>query len=69
MLHSEEAKYRYVTVSIGVATDRCSEEISFGGLYRRADKELYDAKNSGRNRVVFRSSDFSTRTEQRVNIR
>lgn len=69
MPHSEEAKYRVVTISVGVATDRCSEEISFGGLYRRADKELYRAKNSGRNRVGFRSSAFSTRTERRVNVR
>ncbi len=69
MVHSEEARYRYVTVSIGVTTDRCSDEISFGGLYRRADKELYHAKNSGRNRVGFRGDDFSNRTERKVNIR
>lgn len=67
--HSEEAKYRYVTVSIGVATDRCSSEISFGGLYRRGDKELYRAKNSGRNRVGFRGNDFGARTERKVNMR
>ena len=69
MAHSEEAKYRVVTISVGVASDRCSNEISFGGLYRRADKELYRAKYSGRNRVVFRSGVVSTRTERRVNMR
>jgi len=69
MPHSEEAKYRYVTVSIGVATDRCSSEISFGGLYRRADKALYRAKNSGRNCVGFRGGVFSTQRERKVNIR
>lgn len=69
MPHSEEAKYRYVTISVGVAADKCSSEISFGGLYRRADKELYRAKNSGRNRVVFHGSAFSTQRERRVNIR
>lgn len=69
MPHAEEAKYRYVTVSIGVATDRCSSEISFGGLYRRADKELYRAKNSGRNRVSYHSAEFLTRMERKVNIR
>lgn len=69
MPHSEEAKYRYVTVSIGVATDRCSSEISFGGLYRRGDRDLYKAKNSGRNRVGFRENEFSTRAERKVNIR
>lgn len=69
MPHAEEAKYRYVTVSIGVVTDRCSSEISFGGLYRRADKELYRAKNSGRNRVSYHSAEFLTRMERKVNIR
>ena len=67
--HSEEAKFRYVTVSIGVATDRCSKEISFGGLYRRGDKELYRAKNTGRNCVGFRGRVFSTQRERMVNIR
>lgn len=66
--HAEEARYRYVTVSIGVVVDRCSDKISFGGLYRRADKELYRAKNSGRNRVACRRGGFSTERERRVNM-
>lgn len=49
--HAEGAKYRYVTVSVGVASERCSRDLSFGGLYRRADRELYYAKNTGRNKV------------------
>ena len=69
MPHAEDAKYRYVTASIGVATDRCSSEISFGGLYRRADKEVYRAKNAGRNKVSYHRSDFSTRMERRVSAR
>ena len=69
MPHSEEAKYRVVTVSVGVATDRCSKEISFGGLYRRADKALYRAKYSGRNRIRVCGDDFSTGTERRAGIR
>lgn len=69
MVHSEEAKYRVVTISVGVAIDRCSTEISFGGLYRRADKELYRAKYSGRNRVGFRSGILSTGTERRIHMR
>lgn len=69
MPHAEDAKYRNVTVSIGVATDRCSGEISFSGMYRRADKELYRAKNSGRNRVGYRRSDFSAYSERRVSGR
>lgn len=67
--HSEEAKYRCVTVSVGVAADRCSDEISFGGLYRRADKELYRAKSMGRNRVGFSDSAGSTGMERKVNMR
>jgi len=69
MPHSDEAKYRHVTVSIGVSTDRCSSKISFGGLYRRGDRELYLAKNSGRNRVGFRGSVFFMGTERKVNMR
>lgn len=69
LVHSEDAKYRHVTVSIGAVTDRCSSEISFGGLYRRADRELYRAKNSGRNRVMCSSGIFFLREERRVNMR
>lgn len=69
MPHAEDAKYRYVTVSIGVATDICSAEISFGGLYRRADKEVYRSKNLGRNRVSYRGGDFSTGMDRRVGLR
>lgn len=67
--HAEEARYRNVTVSIGAVTDRCSGEISFGGLYRRADRELYRAKSSGRNRVMYSSGILSVREERRVNMR
>ena len=67
--HSEEARYRYVTISVGVAADRCNGEVSFGGLYRRADKELYRAKSMGRNRVGFSGSVGSTGMERKVNVR
>lgn len=64
ILQAEDEKYRYVTVSVGAVADRCSSEISFGGLYRRADRELYHAKSSGRNWVSFRESGISTRKER-----
>ncbi len=42
-----------VTVSVGVATiDECVEEYSSQRFLRIADERLYDAKASGRNRVV-----------------
>lgn len=62
--HSEEARYPYVTISIGVAMERCGTDVSFSGLYRRADRELYYAKNSGRNRVSFRRDQISTQRSQ-----
>ncbi len=43
------AKSIHLTVSIGVA---CGHEITAEQLLRRADKAMYAAKNSGRNRVV-----------------
>jgi diguanylate cyclase (GGDEF)-like protein len=69
MPHSEAAKYRNVTISVGVATDYCNSEISFGGLYRRADKELYRAKNLGRNRISCRSGVYLERKERKVSVR
>ncbi|MEO7433361.1 MAG: sensor domain-containing diguanylate cyclase [Dokdonella sp.] len=39
-----------VTISIGLSTHRPGEQA--GALYRRADEALYDAKRSGRNRLV-----------------
>lgn len=67
--HSEAAKYRNVTISVGVATDYCSNQISFSGLYRRADKELYRAKNMGRNRISCRSGVYLERKERKAGVR
>ena len=66
MPHSEEAKYKYVTVSIGVAMEQCGADVSFSGLYRRADKELYHAKNTGRNRISFHRGENSTQRERNI---
>lgn len=68
MPHSEAAKYRNVTISVGVAADYCNSEISFGGLYRRADKELYRAKNLGRNRISCRSGVYLERKERKAGV-
>jgi diguanylate cyclase (GGDEF)-like protein/PAS domain S-box-containing protein len=44
----------HFTVSIGV-TELSSEDRDIEDVHRRADEALYEAKNSGRNRVVVRS--------------
>ncbi len=67
--HAPEAKYNYVTVSIGVAMERCGKDVSFSGLYRRADKELYYAKNAGRNQVAFHRNGFMPQTGQKAGTR
>lgn len=46
-----ESKKLELTVSIGLALSDSSES-DFSNLLKRADHALYDAKNSGRNRVV-----------------
>lgn len=48
--HTDEALGVASTVSIGVATLDADEDVAH--LLRRADRAMYDAKKSGRNRVV-----------------
>lgn len=45
-----------VTVSIGVALATPDHQRSFAGIVQMADEALYQAKEDGRNRVVFRES-------------
>ena len=42
-----------ITVSIGIASCECHEDINIDDLLKRADKALYDAKRTGRNKSVF----------------
>jgi two-component system cell cycle response regulator len=44
-----------VTVSVGVATSRGLGD-SPEGLLKRADEGVYEAKQSGRNRVIVRAA-------------
>jgi len=46
-----------VTVSVGVATTHPGAGRSLPGAIQTADEALYDAKQSGRNRVVFMNAD------------
>lgn len=45
-----------VTVSVGVASLKADAEDSMQDLLKRADRALYEAKNSGRNRVVAKAA-------------
>ncbi|MBI3517369.1 MAG: diguanylate cyclase, partial [Proteobacteria bacterium] len=45
------AKPIAVTISVGVTTSRASDAYGID-LVKRADEAMYQAKNSGRNRVV-----------------
>jgi diguanylate cyclase (GGDEF)-like protein len=48
-----------VTISIGVAT--CPDDgVTFGALFATADTRLYQAKSSGRNRVIGRDTSDAT---------
>jgi len=51
--HDGSGICKYVTVSIGVAYTVPSQEKSHEALFLAADKAMYQAKNAGRNRVVF----------------
>ena len=44
----------FVTVSLGVATASCTMDIPPGAWINAADRQLYLAKNAGRNRVIGR---------------
>jgi diguanylate cyclase (GGDEF)-like protein len=48
-----------ITVSIGMQTITHNDSVSVDMLYNRADKDLYTAKNEGRNRLVARTFDIT----------
>jgi ATPase subunit of ABC transporter with duplicated ATPase domains len=52
-LTPDEGKVK-ITCSIGVAQKK-KDEVSFDLLLSRADKALYEAKHSGRNKVIIES--------------
>lgn len=63
--HGEVSRQRPVTVSIGVAEG--TTRTPFQKLYAAADRALYDAKRSGRDKVMFHSGapDFQSRQLER----
>ena len=51
--HSGSLIQNFVTISLGVATNQCSGDVSAEDLIKQADKALYKAKANGRNRVEY----------------
>lgn len=52
--HRTSPTAKHVTVSIGIATTTMTIDEDLEGLIRRADKNLYRAKENGRNQLVYK---------------
>ncbi|MFA0724664.1 diguanylate cyclase, partial [Vibrio sp. 10N.222.49.E5] len=53
ILHCESSTSQYLTASVGYASITSDQrQFDFDLLYGKADKALYQAKDSGRNRIV-----------------
>src|SRR5690606_1366922 len=57
ILHERSQAADVVTVSVGVVTMEPSSARSLQGLIQIADEALYQAKQEGRNRVVFKKAE------------
>jgi diguanylate cyclase (GGDEF)-like protein len=55
--HEKSKVSSHITVSIGIHTIRCGTSNDGHSLYENADKALYEAKRSGRNRAIIYERD------------
>ena len=58
MPHEKSKVWPYVTLSIGIYVERCGSPNDMQTLYDSADKALYAAKTSGRNRAVINGAEL-----------
>ncbi|MDD2509464.1 MAG: diguanylate cyclase, partial [Aliarcobacter skirrowii] len=50
--HKSSIVSKYITVSMGLFSDYSKNIIDIDDIYKKADKMLYLAKETGRNRVI-----------------
>ena len=55
--HSKNSASAYITASMGLVVQRGDTILSEDEIYKLADEALYEAKESGRNRVVLHTKD------------
>jgi diguanylate cyclase (GGDEF)-like protein len=58
MPHEKSKVWPYVTLSVGIYVERCGSPTDMQTLYDLADKALYTAKTSGRNRAVINGAEL-----------